>query len=154
MARSKKKQEPETYTITVTADQAAVLSDACELLSRIRIGQIWAALDRLPLPDGKLMIDWDTRRQIESILAPSLGFDPHTTSLGIRNPKTADAGKTAFYLYQLIRHRLSWDRAIRDGVIKEGEPRDWGKMMGVNYDEPMPFGSAATICASVSAKPG
>jgi hypothetical protein len=44
-------------------------------------------------------------------------------------------------MYQVIRHRLSWDRAVEDGTIASPDaPRDWSKMLGVNYDEPMRTG--------------
>jgi hypothetical protein len=43
-------------------------------------------------------------------------------------------------LHQVIRHRLAWDRAYRDGIVKPGDARDWNQMMGVLYDEPLPMG--------------
>lgn len=144
-AKRKPKSSPESYTITVTTEQAAVLSDACELLSRIRIGQIWAALDRLPMPEGQWSVPHDVRDAVESLLSPVVGFNMRNSSLGIRNERVGPSGKIAFYLHQMIRHRLSWDQAVADGTIKVGERRDFSKMMGVNFDEPMPYGDTAKI---------
>jgi hypothetical protein len=37
----------------------------------------------------------------------------------------------------VIRHRQSWDKAVAEGIVASVDaPRDWSKMMGVNYDEP------------------
>ena len=49
---------------------------------------------------------------------------------------TREQHKVAWDLYTLVRHRLSWDRAIDKGRIKSGESRKWPEMMTVNYDNP------------------
>lgn len=117
-----------TYTITVTERQAAELQEACELLARIKIGQIDHAIERLPGYHGQR--DWErvhaTRHEIQR-LANSLM--PEAT-------KRREDG-VAWDLYQVIRHRLAWDRAVDAGTIHSGEPRKWPEMMGVSYDEPM-----------------
>jgi len=58
-----------TYTITVTERQAAELQEACELLARIKIGQIDHAIERLPgFYDRR---DWEqvhaTRHEIQRL---------------------------------------------------------------------------------------
>jgi len=117
-----------TYTITVTESQAAELQEACELLARIKIGQIDHAIERLPgFYDRR---DWErvhaTRHEIQRLANTLM---PEVT-------KRRDDG-VAWDLYQVIRHRLAWDRAHDQGVIQPGEPRKWPEMMGVSYDEPL-----------------
>lgn len=115
-----------SYTLTLTARQAAEISRACEVLARLQMGQIDMALRELPLAS---YLDYDAQRMIESILQPL--YD--------------DGGKRhdsiAWDLYQVVRHRLAWDRAIERGEIGPGERRRWPEMMGVCYDEPMQRGS-------------
>ena len=41
-------------------------------------------------------------------------------------------------LHQVIRHRLSWDRAIAEGVT-DGTKREWPAMMQTWYDEPAKY---------------
>lgn len=120
-----------TYTITVTERQAAELQEACELLARIKIGQIDHAIERLP--------GFYDRRDWEQVHATQHEIQRLANTLMPEATKRREDG-VAWDLYQVIRHRLSWDRAHDQGVIKPGEPRKWPEMMGVCYDEPLKMG--------------
>lgn len=128
-----------TYTITITEQQGYVLSAACEVLARLGTGQYDDALRRLPQRED---IDWSTWhddvRAIGQMLSRHManGIDGYRASLGINHAKTSKESKVAWDLYQVIRHRLAWDRAIAEGIT-DGTTRDWSKMMGVHYDAPM-----------------
>ena len=113
------------YTLHLTEKQAGEISLACEILARLRMGQIDMALRELPLAES---LDYWNERVIENVLKPLYRKD------GKR------AGCAAWDLHQIIRHRLAWDRAYRDGIVKPGDARDWNQMMGVIYDEPLPMG--------------
>lgn len=113
------------YTLTLTARQAAEISSACEILARLQMGQIDMALRELPLAS---YLDYDKQRMIESILLP------------LYDDGKKRHGTIAWDLYQVVRHRLAWDRAVDRGEIEPGERRNWSKMMGVCYDEPMQWG--------------
>jgi hypothetical protein len=117
-----------TYTITVTERQAAELQEACELLARIKIGQIDHAIERLP--------GFYDRRDWEQVHATRHEIQRLANTLMPEATKRREDG-IAWDLYQVIRHRLSWDRAHDLGVIQPGEPRKWPEMMGVSYDEPL-----------------
>ncbi|EWC39608.1 hypothetical protein [Stutzerimonas stutzeri] len=117
-----------TYTITVTERQAAELQEACELLARIKIGQIDHAIERLP--------GFYDRRDLEQVHATRHEIQRLANTLMPEATKRREDG-VAWDLYQVIRHRLSWDRAHDKGVIQPGEPRKWPEMMGVSYDEPL-----------------
>ena len=121
-----------TYTMTLNETQAGTVQIACEVLARLGIGQFRDALEQLPttefVPDG-----WhEHMAAVENILRRHMqpnGKTPNQIS-------TREQHQTAWDLYTLVRHRLSWDRAIDEGRIKPGEPRKWPEMMTVNYDDP------------------
>lgn len=138
------------YVLTVSESQARVLSLACELAARIGIGQWREILEWLPI---KHNLDEAERRTIDAILSKHMvhGIDGWSQSLSINSPDTDEQARRAWDLYQVIRHRLAWDRAITEGIVKPGEPRNWSKMMGVHYDEPMR--TAPEMLAKMESKP-
>jgi hypothetical protein len=125
-----------TYTLHISEKQAQTISHACEVLARLGMGQFKDALECLPLkeyaPDG-----WhEDMEGIAHILKK------HTTILhgvgsyhGISSAKTSPESKTAWDVYQVIRHQLAWDAAKAEGHPGEGEtrPPSWS----VVYDNPM-----------------
>jgi len=113
------------YTITVSERQAEELCNACEILARLNLGQIGDALRELPLAQP---LDHETQRSIEMVLE----------SFFKKGPKKGMP--IAWDLHQVIRHRLAWDRAYREGIVKPGERRNWNKMMSVIYDSPLSVG--------------
>ena len=132
------------YQITLTKNQARVLSEALEVLARLGgIGQFRYALERLPLQE-KFPNSWhEDMDHIGRILAQytTSNVDGHRTSLGIYADKTSEGTKVAWDLHQVVRHRLSWDRAVANGVVAGvDEPRNWPEMMGAHYDDPMKTG--------------
>ena len=126
------------YTIELNEHQAQTIAQACEILARLGIGQFRDALEQLPTtafrPDG-WNEDMDTIGRMLSKHTIS-NVDGWHSSLGIHQKQVREQSKDAWDLYQVIRHRLSWDRAISEGIT-DGKSRNWsGGMMGVNYDEP------------------
>lgn len=130
------------YTLTVTKAQAQTLKVACEVLARLGLGQFRDALDHLPTIEHRPEGWHEDMDAIGYILSKYTHghVDGRQANLGIHNPKTREGTKQAWDLYQVIRHRLSWDAAIARGDIQPGQPRDWHKMMGVNFDEPTQIG--------------
>ena len=127
------------YTLTITHTQARTLSTACEVLDRLGMGQFKDAFDCLPLRKD---IDWsawhDDMEQISRILSKHMqgGIDGIRSSTGIAN--ASEEARSAMDLHQVIRHRLSWDRAIAEGVT-DGTKREWPAMMQTWYDEPAKY---------------
>ena len=114
-----------TYTIHISAAQAQVISTACEVLARLGMGQFRDALEHLPLsetvPDGWFE-DMDGIAHI---------LKKHTTVMqgvgayhSIGSHKTSAQSKTAWDLYQVVRHRLAWDASPE------------GNSMSVMFDTP------------------
>ena len=113
------------YTLTLTSRQAAEISSACEIVARLQMGQVDMALRELPGGQPK---DYDALREIQQMIERLV-------------PAKIERGDSiAWDLYQVIRHRLSWDQSYESGEIEKGEQRKWPEMMGVNYDEPMKKG--------------
>lgn len=118
-----------TYTLHINAAQARVISTACEVLARLGMGQFRDALEHLPLRDTFPPGWHDDMDVIAHILKK------HTTNMigtghhhGIGGSKTSEASKTAWDLYQVVRHRLAWD------ANPEGNP------MRVDFDQPYKTG--------------
>jgi hypothetical protein len=114
------------YRIELTRGQAETLCAAAEVLARLGAGQVEVALDYLPF-----FPSCEQRREVERVLGLGSG--------GWHPPKAL--AKTAWDLYQVISYRLSWDKAVEDGVIESVDsPRKWPEMIQVWYDEPMQTG--------------
>lgn len=121
------------YILTITERQAETLIQATEVLARLGMGQFRDALGYLPtreyIPEG-WHEDMDT---IGGILSRHMD-----STLGIRHRDVRESSKIAWDLHQVLRHRLAWDNAVRNGVIESVEtPRKWPDMMQVFYDDPM-----------------
>jgi hypothetical protein len=119
------------YTLTLDEEQANVLSQACELLSRIYMGQLNSIADCFVTMDGiKYSELGDKLRELVPLVTgvPN-GF------YAIHSKKLPDTARVAWDLHQVIRHRVSHDRADRDGI-----PNDFKHRMFINYDEPMSCG--------------
>ena len=129
------------YTITVTERQARIISNACELMARIGIGQWPEFLNYLP---GAMRLNWNDMREellpiMERHLKPVAGNNGWSSSLGVGSDKSAPDTDEAFDLHAVIRHRLAWDRAVDNGIT-DGVTRNWDAMFGVDYDDPMRWG--------------
>lgn len=123
------------YTLKVTAEQAQAISQACELAARVGMSQLDMVADALPNVDAKLLEVRELIERTEQVVKPLIGLQGGGY-YGIRNKQVPMSAKRAWDVHAVIRHRLSWDRAIRDGIIEEGQPRNWQRMMGVNFDDP------------------
>lgn len=133
-----------SYTLTVTETQAAAISRACEIVARLGIGQFRDALEQLPtvdfLPEG-----WhDDMQRIGEILSRHMigGIDGYRSSMGIHADAVDESARILFDVHRVIRHRLSWQRAVDSGIVPSlDSPRDWSRMLGVHFDEPSPVAS-------------
>lgn len=129
-----------TYTLTMTDTQARVIAQATEVFARLGIGQFRDALEHLPkreyVPEGWFH-DMDI---IGKMMSKHMidGVDGYSSNLGIHSKDVSEESRVAWDMHQVVRHRLSWDRAVEEGVIKSiNSPRKWPEMMQVSYDEPM-----------------
>ena len=128
------------YTIEVTEEQLRVINQALDLLSRTGIGQISSFLETLPLKRG--VGCYDLIQRVKSALHGSMihDIDGWQSHLGICSGDAPLFSKQAWELYSTFRHRLSWDEAVRNGIVESTDsPRKWPEMLTVDYDEPMYF---------------
>lgn len=110
-----------TYTLHINETQLATISNACEVLARLGMGQFRDALECLPLrefaPDG-----WhEDMEGIAHILKK------HMKQTYGAYSASSDTSKTAWDLYQVARNRLAWDENPNGGF-------------GVSFDQPMKTG--------------
>lgn len=124
--RSEKEIVSKQYQLTVTAEQAQVLSDACELMARLRIGQFYDIVWKVfPETLGSEKIDHEFVRGLFDRIAFELRDKPgHSGS----DADWSEPCKVAWDLHQVVRHRLAWDKTPE------------GNSMNVHFDEPMPRG--------------
>lgn len=129
------------YTIKLTKNQLEVIQTATDLLTRIQLGQWDEIIQHLPIRkdvDHKSL--YSDKRVIASILSQHLkdGMDGIFASFGVGNPELPESNSIALDIHHSIRHKLSWEQAVKDGIVAtEDSKRQWPEMMTVNYDPPM-----------------
>lgn len=131
------------YRFEVTEAQAKTIMNACEIFSRLQGGQWKDAFEWLPL---KKEIDYEVMHQVYDEIQkmmPSIleqGIDGVYSSFGVGNPDLDESHDISWDLHCAIRHKLSWEKAVEDGIIEtEDSPRKFPEMLTVNYDTPMNF---------------
>jgi hypothetical protein len=132
------------YTITLNEKQLRAICEATDLQQRIQLGQWLEIRDNLPL-DYK-NIDWsefhNDMDEIGRLLSKHMidGINGTNSSLGVGNEKLPESNSILYEIHRCIRHKLSWEKAVEDGIVEsEDSPRKFPQMMTVNYDEPMKY---------------
>jgi hypothetical protein len=122
-----------TYNIELTEKQAAILSQACELLARLTRSQIKEIFNHLPIDYNNIDYEGyhDDQLAIETILNKHLKKPPF-------NSYPDSKSNIAWDLYQVLRKELSWEHAIKQGYVSsKNDERNWKEMSGVHYGEPI-----------------
>lgn len=127
------------YKLTLTEEQMKILSVATDVFARLGIGQFQCALEYLPIKNGLLNETWHKdMEQIRDIISKYTidHVDGYRSSLGIHSKKVKDIFKNSYDLHQVIRHKLSWDRAITEGLAKFEDDQQVKGNYTVDYDRP------------------
>jgi hypothetical protein len=127
------------YRITLTIEQITIIQQALEIYARLGTGQIDMALDQLPLDgDNKFIFPHIAAAEIHKIISHHTKdhVDGWRSSLGIASDKVSTWSQVAWEMYTAMRHKTSWDQAIKDGLTDSYGNRNWSKMLGVCYDDP------------------
>ena len=110
-----------TYQLTVTEEQAKTIQVACELLARIRGGQVLEVFEHLPLRKD---IDWGVYHEVKDELTKRMpeilkdGINGWNSHFGVGHPDLPKSHDIAWDLYQVIRYELSTEDAIERGFIQ------------------------------------
>lgn len=117
------------YRLELDEQQAQLVIQALDLGTRLHMGQTNIVGEYLqgcsPRNANHEIVD----SALELLRRECFGFT-RNESFGITSEKISDDARAMWDIHQVLRHRLSWDRAGNP------ETRDWKTMMGVNYDEP------------------
>jgi hypothetical protein len=128
-----------TYQVTMNEKQVMLLSYVSECTSRWLAGQPDMMIEMLGNKDGEMAFqDHEDKDAVCNLIKKQMGINDGSSSWNM--PKSEDTN-LLWDIYQVFRHRISWDKAIEKGIIKEGECRNFSEMFGVSYDEPMRRGS-------------
>lgn len=116
-------QPPEQlYQITLNAEQVQAISTACELFTRIRIGQLdditWKVFPEKLTSDNRELI----REYLDRLGLLYRGKLSHYGS----DDDWSELSEITWDLHQVLRNRLAWDRTPA------------GNSMNVDFDDPMP----------------
>jgi len=114
------------YQLTVSEEQAEVISKSVEFFARINMGQLEEVFYQLLDNPKFLDLSVDERQAFRSQLAEaSLMFTKLTSgaSFGIHNPDIPEQARTAWDVYQIIRQVLAWERQPTGGdSVNFGNP--------------------------------
>lgn len=130
------------YQLIISEKQAQVISQALEIFARLGIGQFRDALEVLPLEakrDG-----WhETLGQVGELLSRFTkgNVNGRGSSWSIHVKQVSEESRISYDLHQVIRYRLAWDKAIKDGIAEnEHSPRSRTTFL-VSFDEPFQVGA-------------
>jgi len=115
------------YKLTITSEQARVLRNACELYTRVQMGQFWAVAEIFH-DRGNYWELKEAAEKLKPLVFPDL---PANAYHGICSDKTPEAAKISYDIQCVLRHRQSWDKL--DAEADELDKRPFG----VNYDTPL-----------------
>lgn len=128
-----------TYQVIMSEKQVMLLSYMSESVSRWLAGQPDMMIEMLGNKEGKMAFQQhEDKDAVCNLIKKQMGMGDGSASWNM--PKSEDTN-LLWDIYQVLRHRIAWDKAIEQGIIKEGEPRKFSEMFGVNYDHPMRRGS-------------
>lgn len=126
--------EQDRYELTLTEDQAKIVSRACELFSRIHMGQLEEINHELLLAETRETICGRRDQamylliQLKKLYFPSLRGMGH--SYGIGKSKAAD---TAWNIHHAIRYQMAWHKYPEGGMgVQFDPPFSW---LGVDIPE-------------------
>ncbi|MBC8157529.1 hypothetical protein H7X64_05115 [Armatimonadetes bacterium] len=118
-------------TLELTDEQLSVISKACELLSRIYMGQLEEVAWLFgSLPEAQYQELTETLKALNPVIT-GMSKQAH---FGIRDERVPEVARYAYDIHQVIRHHLALKQHPQGGF-------------GINFDSPNPYGniSLATI---------
>lgn len=118
------KQSPHTYTLTMTQDQALIVSKACEFYARVMMGQFNEIVFETMMPHTSRPDFCERRDHMEALLHqarkcafPDLTGPGH--SYGVGHSVSSDR---AWEAYQVLRHAIAWTNKPEGGSTVDFHP--------------------------------
>lgn len=114
-------------TLELNDEQLSVISKACEILSRIYMGQLeevaWLFSS---LPEVRYQELAETLKGLNSVIT----LMPKQAHFGIRDERVPEEARCAYDIHQVIRHYLAWKQQPNGGF-------------GINFDSPQAYGKTS-----------
>jgi len=117
------------YRFELDEQQAQLVIQALDMATRLHMGQTNIVGEYLQGCSSRNADPEVVNSALDLLRRECFGFT-RSASFGIHSDAISDDARVMWDIHQVLRHRLSWDRAGNP------ETRDWSTMMGVNYDEP------------------
>jgi hypothetical protein len=116
------------YKVELTAEQCDTLCAALELYGRIGLGQLEVVGEHMHhLHKSKELKVYEVRDLLAEVKRRYTGF-MLGASYGVGNKEVPESFTQALDMYQVVRHRLAWDRYPEGGfTVNFHEPMKWGK---------------------------
>lgn len=92
----------EKYKLTVTKEQLQLINKACNVLSRVKMGQFHELLEELKDKDGKWLFDHDLLDDVNKLIKPKMGL-LGGRSFGVNKFDDTDV---LFTIHNCLRHQL------------------------------------------------
>lgn len=118
-------------SVRLTTAQLSSLRAACELFSRLAIGQGWAVPGYLGCPEHAVEAAHDFDRRFREIFFPELRQDAY---YGINSQLVHDNARVAWDVQQVLRQHLAYDTL---GMVAGRDKRDFRSMKGPEFDDPL-----------------
>jgi len=113
--------------LELSDEQLAVISKACELLSRIYMGQLEEVAWLFDsLPEGRYQELTETLKALNPVITGM----PKQAHFGIRDERVPEIARCAYDIHQVIRHHLAWKQNPQGGF-------------GINFDSPQQYGTSS-----------
>ena len=116
---------------TLTSAELSSLRTACELYTRLAIGQGWAVAGYLGCPEDAAQAAQAFDRRFREIFFPELQGDAY---YGINSQLVHDNARVAWDVLQVVRQHLAFDSL---GKVVGRDKRDIRTMKGPEFDDPM-----------------
>ncbi len=128
------------YRLEVTREQLRLIDLACEICGRAKIGQVASALRMLSILDCEGRNVFDSKQELDNIVSTLTSIISEVRDTTTDTAKFNEA-EVMLSLHEVIRHKLSWDKAKEIYGNTCNELRNWNIMPQVRFDEPMKWGN-------------
>lgn len=111
-------------TLTMSRKQAEAIKRACDLLSRVYMGQFREVADYNPGMDASVERYHGTQEALEHVKREAMPDYPRNAYRGIHHPELPDDARVLYDILRVIDHALAWKDNPEGGIFPRfDEPR-------------------------------